>query len=116
MVQCQRELAQQNRRLVYCNTVQFPLLLLILPPPPLFILPESIHWGNDGGLVTAYSTPGVSQQTHPGEPAPNWADTFAAEEANKPQLVLNLRGPRGLCILGDKKAFYGNDDFPPSLK
>lgn len=110
MVQCQRELAQQNRRLVYCNTVQFP------PPPPNFILPESIRWGNDGGLVTAHSTSGVSQQTHPGEPAPNWADTFAVVEANKPQLVLNLRGPEGLCILGDKKAFYGNDDFPPPLK
>lgn len=102
MVQCQRELAQQNRTLVYCNIVQS--LLLLLPS----ILSQSIHWGNDGGLVTAYSTPGVSQQTqqtYPGETAPNWADAFPAVEANEPQLALHQRGPRGRRVWGDKRRF-----------
>lgn len=37
--------------------------------------------------------------------------------ANKPQLALNQRGPRGLGVWGDKKAFYGNDDStPPSCE
>lgn len=76
------------------------------PPPPVppSILSESIHWGNDGGLVTAYSTPGLSQQTQqacPAEPAPNWADTFVATKANKPQLALNPWGPRGPGVWGD---------------
>lgn len=97
MVQCQRELAQQNRTLVYCN---------IVTPPR-----KSIHWGNDGGLVTAYSTQGVDQQTYPGEAAPNWAE--------EPQLAQHQRGPRGLWVWGDKRRFmemmifslfYGRDD------
>lgn len=37
-------------------------------------------------------------------------------DANKPQLALNPRGPRGLSVGGDKKTYYGNEDFPPSSK
>lgn len=75
------------------------------PPPPLSTLSWSIQRGNDGGLVTARSTPGLSRQSHPREAAPNWADAFfAAAEANESQLALHPRGPAGL---GFKKNLWG---------
>lgn len=77
------------------------------PPPPLSTLSWSIQRGNDGGLVTARSTPGLSRQSHPREAASNWADTFfAAVEANESQLALHPRGPAGL---GFKKEFVGRE-------
>lgn len=48
--------------------------------------------GNRGGLVTAYGPPAVDQQTHPGDRAPNWADTSAATEASAPRRGLNPGG------------------------
>lgn len=88
------------------------------PPPPLSTLSWSIQRGNDGGLVTARSTPGLSRQSHPREAAPNWADAFfAAADANESQLALHPRGPAGLgfkkiCGEGEgRKALYGNDEF-----
>lgn len=109
MVQCQREFAQQNGTLVYCNTVQSSFLpSCSSSPPPFSIFSKSTRWGYDKVLVTAYNTPGVSQQTqqtHPGEVAPNWADTFATTEANERHVALHQRGPWGLGVWEDKRLF-----------
>lgn len=65
----------------------------------------SAHRGNSGGLVSAYSPPAASQQTRPGAPAPNGADTSAATETTKPQLRVNLEAFGEIT-----KAFYGNEE------
>lgn len=86
--------------------------LRALPRP---LLPRD-RPGNRGGLVTAYSPPAVHQQTHPGDPAPNWADTSAATVANAPGGDGVQRTERGR---GDKTALSGDDDpaagFPAYL-
>lgn len=108
MVQCQRELAQQNSiTLVYCNIVQS------LPPPSLPILSESIHWGRDGGLVTAYSSPGVSQQTQYTYPREATGLTYSQPRRLTSRSSCFTRGVQeDSGFWGDKRRFMEMMVFP----